>query len=464
MKNHVEQTVYSFLKKEIKIKNTPILLGLSGGPDSTALFYVLLKLQRWISFSFHIAHIDHLWRKESTQEAQELSILAKKYKIPFHLKTLKNQNTKGNREALCREERLIFFSQICKTYHCQALLLAHHANDQAETVLKRTFEGASLPQLSGIKKKNIVHGITIWRPLLSVSKKDLTDWLEKHHLSAFQDHSNFDPTYLRGKMRTRLIPQLSKTFGKQIQQSLCKIGEEAYELKDFLDNRIHMHLSSIKNTIMGAFLDFTSLPPLHSIELKHLLRKLCSMNTLSLNREVLHKLQTLLLQNAANRHIITDTNLLFIDRKKIFITSKHIPVYSHPSIVLTPGTHYLGIWEICVTLANSKQRLATTSWEQLWHGKIQVSVPKDNYSLISPKANSLYPGNSSICRWWNKHRVPAFLRYYPPLLKKNHKIYHEFLTGKSCISQDRQKEQNYLNISLTRKKKKSSPFTSLKKK
>ncbi len=122
----------------------PLLLGLSGGPDSLALYYGLLSCQRKYNISFHIAHIDHGWRLESAQEAEQMRQLAERAGIPFHLKKLKPAELKGNLEMACRIERYRFFAELCQTCSFQGVLVGHQRDDQSETILKKLLEGGPL--------------------------------------------------------------------------------------------------------------------------------------------------------------------------------------------------------------------------------------------------------------------------------------------------------------------------------
>ena len=133
-------------------------------------------------------------------------LLANELKLPFHLKTLNPQTLVGNLEAACRNERLKFFKELSKQHGYQAVILAHHADDQAETVLKRVFEGADLTCMGGLKEKSEINGLSVWRPLLNVSKNDVLIWLQQHGHVAITDKTNLDPKYLRGRCRIQIIP------------------------------------------------------------------------------------------------------------------------------------------------------------------------------------------------------------------------------------------------------------------
>ena len=127
--------------------SSPLLLALSGGPDSLCLFYALLKYRNESNTPFHVAHVNHNWREKSVLEAQTLEQLASKHQVPFHLKILDPSLLRGNLEAACREERYQFFASLCQFNQFQGVLTGHHQGDQAETIFKRILEGARLVSL-----------------------------------------------------------------------------------------------------------------------------------------------------------------------------------------------------------------------------------------------------------------------------------------------------------------------------
>ncbi|MCH9703393.1 MAG: tRNA lysidine(34) synthetase TilS, partial [Chlamydiae bacterium] len=132
--------------KKICAGRGPLLLALSGGPDSMAL----LHLMRELNHPFEVAHIDHGWREKSAEEAEKLQTLVNE---PFHLKRL--EKFSQNAEDQARRARLNFFRELCEKRGLEGVLLGHHADDQAETVLKRLFEGARLTKLSGLERERI---------------------------------------------------------------------------------------------------------------------------------------------------------------------------------------------------------------------------------------------------------------------------------------------------------------------
>jgi tRNA(Ile)-lysidine synthetase-like protein len=210
-------------------EQSPLLLGYSGGPDSKALLYALLES----GALFHVAHVDHGWREESAMEAKLISEEMERLGIPFYQTRL----TRVAGEAEAREDRLAFFRSLFQKHPFQALLLAHHGDDLAETTLKRVFEGSHLPFLGGMQQSSILDGMPIFRPLLTVSKKDVLDFLEKRNLVPFIDPTNEDPSYLRARLRQEVFPFLEKSFGKKVKENLQYLSERSYELQNYLDQK-----------------------------------------------------------------------------------------------------------------------------------------------------------------------------------------------------------------------------------
>ncbi len=280
------------------IPGKPLLIGYSGGPDSKALLHLLLECRRFFSFELHAAHIDHGWRKESGEEAELIRKEMAAFNLPFHLNSLSLSDFHpGNTEEQGRRQRLEFFKEIYSEIGAQALLLAHHAGDQSETVLKRVFEGASLFSLSGLSIENTLEGMQVWRPFLFREKKEILDWLSKRNLNYFDDSTNRSLKFLRGKMREELFPMITASFGKKIAANLCRMGEEAKELKEYFQDLNRPILESIS----GGRLDLNAFLPMPSIRLKFLLKGWLEQEKISLSREIIEGIAGALNQGASQK-------------------------------------------------------------------------------------------------------------------------------------------------------------------
>lgn len=400
----------------------PLLLALSGGPDSMALYHMLQQTQ----IPFAVAHVNHNWRAESAAEAE---FLRNYVTVPFHLHTLNPNTHSGNLEDGCRRERLAFFRSLMAEQGYQAVLMGHHADDQAETVLKRLFEGAYLSALGAMKPSATIDDVRIFRPLLKVRKGALLDYCHQHELPYFKDQTNEDERFLRAKMRRTLIPQLSATFGKEIAQPLEHLAEEAHELESYLEKKVATLLAQGQLGPFGWMLEVPlETPP---VELRFLLRKLLPA------RQHVQTALNLLMSGAANKQV----GPLWIDRRRLFFTHT-LEIPSEP-LRLKEGVHTWGPYHI--TVERTMTPTKPTGWKALWHGESVHTLPEGSYTLCKMK-NKYYPGSSPISEWWNKAKIPVCLRGQVPVIQSGEAIVHEYLTGKQAAT-DLGADQ-YLKITL----------------
>lgn len=241
-------------KKQIQAMKGKLLLALSGGPDSMALFYLFLECKK----DFAIAHVDHNLREESVEEKQILARMAKKAGVPFYSSTLSGVSFEDrNLEATLRTARYQFFQQIMKEHEFDFLCLGHQRDEKSETVIKRFFEGSSLLNLYGLQAKSSLYGMKIFRPLIDTPKIDILQFLQSRSAQYFIDQSNIEGDNLRAKMRRELIPHLEKSFGKNIQRSICDIASQAHDCKQYIEREILKIGDICKSGPFGEFYPFT---------------------------------------------------------------------------------------------------------------------------------------------------------------------------------------------------------------
>jgi tRNA(Ile)-lysidine synthase len=280
--------------------SSPLLVAYSGGPDSKALLYAALE---WGKTSFHVVHVDHGWREESREEQGLLAREIEALGLQFHCTRLAPTRT----EEEARTLRYTYFWQLQQRLSCQALLLGHHADDLAETVLKRIFEGAHLHSLTGMRRIAKWAELPLWRPLLSITRATIEDWLQEHRLSALNDRTNQDPRFLRARMRTQLLPFLNKTFGKNIARNLLMLSERSQELREYLHQQ---NQNRIVRGSFGIWIDGTELP---RIELRALIQQ-----EISLPRSVLESILDWIEQKVPRRTLTAARRRLFLDRGHLF--------------------------------------------------------------------------------------------------------------------------------------------------
>lgn len=433
----LEKIIYDFLKTHV---DQPFLLALSGGPDSLCLYHLLLQAKVF----FGVAHVNHNWRKESCEEAAILQRMAQANGVPFHLKALNPIELQGNLEEACRNERLKFFGELCHAHGYQAVMLGHHADDHAETVLKRIFEGSDLTLLSGLQRVKRMENLTLWRPLLGIKKVEILAWLEAKSITPFEDKTNADERFLRGRMRAKIVPELARTFGKEIGTALCHLAEESQELQEHIAKIAEPYLATVERGPYGVLLDLRENFPKSFFELKSVVGALCRREGFSLSRHSLKSVCQLLMEGKANCRFHQDGNTFFVDRRCLFLLHA-LPEGEDSRQLLKEGESFWGSWKIEVRSVQEYFLPQQTGWKAAWHGCVEVVVSHAKYELGQALMNAPYPGKSSISRWWNEHKVPNFLWRELPVLWQADRICGEFLSEK----QQRSNCGPYLHIILS---------------
>ncbi|MBU1124870.1 MAG: tRNA lysidine(34) synthetase TilS [Candidatus Omnitrophica bacterium] len=213
-----------------------VLLGVSGGPDSVALAYAFHSLQKNLTLTLHIAHLDHMLRRESGHDAQFVETLGRRLNIPVTVKrvAVKRSTQNSSLEEAGRRERLRFFFNVAKQIKADKIALGHTLDDQAETVLMRILRGAGLHGLSAIAPKRYISGFCIIRPLIEVKRADIERFLKKKRITACRDSSNSKNIFLRNRLRNTLIPALAKDYNRNIKEALANLAETVSSDYDYL--------------------------------------------------------------------------------------------------------------------------------------------------------------------------------------------------------------------------------------
>lgn len=307
-----------FLKKK-SVYGKKICLGYSGGVDSTALLHILQKCQRFVDFSISIAHVNHGWRVESDYEADQIRNFSEKNKLQLYLYTIPKHNWKNNIEDRYRKERMRFFQRLYGENSFDILFLAHHAQDRAETVLKRVLEGSSLHKIAGLKEVTSYYSMPIYRPLISVNKKDLIQYVDHYKLIYFEDNTNLDQKYLRNRMRQTLFPLIEKYFQKGIFENLLKLADRCQILDQYLQKKTEKFYTGLRREAELIIVDFSLFCPLERIEVDFFLRGLLESIGVTLSSSQIFTVVTCLIENKYDKSTRTKDFALRIHGKILYI-------------------------------------------------------------------------------------------------------------------------------------------------
>ncbi|MGD8458137.1 MAG: tRNA lysidine(34) synthetase TilS [Anaerolineales bacterium] len=205
----------------------PLVVGVSGGPDSLCLLHVLKKL----GFHAIVAHLNHGIRPEAAAEAEFVKAASGELGFKHHAK-VDDAPSHAEKEGLAIEEaarrlRYTFLFGVAEEEKAQAVAVGHNADDQVETVLMHLLRGAGLSGLRGMQARIVLPSwheqIPLVRPLLGVWRREVMAYCEEHNLEPRFDRSNLDTTYFRNRLRHELVPVL-ESYNPRIRELTWRMG------------------------------------------------------------------------------------------------------------------------------------------------------------------------------------------------------------------------------------------------
>lgn len=228
--------VFNTINKHRLIKpREAIIVAVSGGPDSVALLEILhaINVTKNLQVNLFIAHLNHQLRgKFSEEDAQFVQNVSKDLSLPYILKSVNiqevAQQTKCSIEETARRERYKFFMESAQRHHATVVATGHTADDNIETTLHRIIRGTGTLGLGGIPIKRplaIDSTIQLVRPLLFTWRKEILQYLGEKHFPYRTDASNYEPVYLRNKIRLELLPLLENKYNPHIKHSLIQLSQ-----------------------------------------------------------------------------------------------------------------------------------------------------------------------------------------------------------------------------------------------
>lgn len=249
-----KQVIDNILEYDLIKEGENIVIGVSGGPDSMALLYLLIEAKKQIDFNINIAHVNHGVRGSDAKE-DELFVekKAKELNIPYYSREvdmLGYAKEKGiSAEEAGRELRYGFFREILSDLGGGKIAVAHNMNDQAETLLMRILRGTGIDGLKGMDY--IVDDII--RPILNISREDIETYIKENKIDTVLDKTNLMPIYTRNKIRLELIPYLENNFNPNIINALWRLSQTSSLDSNFLEKYAEERYSQLlKNEDKGG--------------------------------------------------------------------------------------------------------------------------------------------------------------------------------------------------------------------
>jgi tRNA(Ile)-lysidine synthase len=234
------------------------LIAVSGGADSVAL----LRVMHSLGYQIEACHCNfNLRGEESKRDEVFVRKLCHELNIELHLIHFDTftyaELHKISIEMAARELRYNYFEQLCKDIHAKAVCVAHHGDDNVETVLLNLLRGTGIHGLSGIKLYRPISDsseIGVVRPLLCVTRKEIEDWLKKIQQDYVIDSSNLSDDILRNQIRLNVIPllqQMIPNVSTNLQQTVHLLSEAEKCYNTYIDDNLppsEVKISDLRQT------------------------------------------------------------------------------------------------------------------------------------------------------------------------------------------------------------------------
>jgi tRNA(Ile)-lysidine synthase len=235
-----------------------VVVAVSGGPDSVALLDLLQQLAPEFGLALVVAHADHGIHAESGAVAAAVRQLAERWALPCEVGEL--ALGPGATETIARRARYAWLGEVRQRHAAPYIAMAHHRDDQLETILLRLLRGSAPAGLAGMAAR--ARGGLV-RPLLPFTKAELAAYLAARELPSHDDPANRDPKHLRTWVRRTLVPLVTERLGARARDDVVRAGraaalerrawDRALEHLPELDLRRHTHGFDVARAVLGRY-------------------------------------------------------------------------------------------------------------------------------------------------------------------------------------------------------------------
>ncbi len=217
------------------VRPGPVIVAVSGGPDSAVLLDLLVQLAPERGLALVVAHADHGIQPESGAVGAQVGRLAQGYGVAFELGELGLGS--GTSETAARRARYAWLREVQRRRTARYLVTAHHRDDQIETILLRVLRGSASAGLAGMTARG--RGGLV-RPLLPFGRDEIAAYLAERGLAAHDDPANRDPRHLRSWVRHHVLPPLVERLGRGAMDDLIRLGRHAAEERRAWDRALEL--------------------------------------------------------------------------------------------------------------------------------------------------------------------------------------------------------------------------------
>ncbi|MDD4515023.1 tRNA lysidine(34) synthetase TilS [Massilibacteroides sp.] len=286
----------------------PIIVGVSGGADSVALLSVLCDL----NYQCIAAHCNfHLRGSESDHDEAFVRTFTSARNIPYYKIDFDTESYAEEKhisiEMAARELRYQWFEQLRVSLSAQAIAVAHHEQDNVETVLLNLIRGTGIKGLTGMQPKNEY----VVRPLLSVKRNDILAWLEHKDISYVTDSTNLSDEYTRNFIRLKIIPLLEE-INPSVSEAIIRTAENLTDAEKLYASSLSEYQKKVLSEDHSVLIE----PLLNTPAPKTVLYEI--LKSYGFNRSVVNDIY-LSLSGESGKRFYSSTHQLLKDRDRLFI-------------------------------------------------------------------------------------------------------------------------------------------------
>ncbi len=423
--NKLETLVYDTIKSRNMIsEGDKVVVGLSGGADSSTLLYVLCKLKSVIGFEIVAAHLNHGIRgEEALRDMRFSEEFAKELGVDFCNKTVDTIDYASKNglsvETAGRKLRYDFFDDVCTQYGCNKIAVAHNKNDRAETIIMNLIRGCGANGLEGIKAVNE----SIIRPLIDVSRNEIEEYASINNINFVTDSTNNEDIYTRNMVRNKIISYM-KDINPNVVNNIIRTADIISDENDYINSKC-AELCPMYCDDLKVYLSKKSFRKLNSIEKRRVILSAIEKIVNSTDNVTYSQIVNALKTEATGKeiHFANGVILTYTSDKVVFSLSKdEICNYCYqlkpnePLVVKETNTTYL---MTVVDKVSKEKNTVYISADDIDINNIMLRSRNEG-DIFKP--SGLDGKSKKVKKYFIDSKIPADERNNYPLLVCNDKI------------------------------------------
>ena len=424
----MENKLINFFKENNLIfESKTFVLAVSTGMDSAVMLDAFIEFKKKYNINIIVAHVNHHMREQSEIEEKYIKDRCEKLDIQCFIKGLYFDKLDDNFEATARKLRYEFMLNLVKKQNADYLVLAHHANDNIETIMMRIMRGSSLVGYSGMQEITNMKGVKVIRPFLNISKEEIIKYQHEKQVVYFEDETNSSDDYTRNRIRKEIVPKMFEEC-KDLIHKFTEFRETIYEASLIVNNVRDEFINSHVKTENNIVINRTEFLKLNGYMREEVLFEILKSYSLSkVNIKELIKIIDSDIANYNNR--FKSLFNFIIEYDNVVITKKDNYKCFEEVIIDCPGEYIIGDKKIvCVFEKNNK---INYNLKEMWYNTTELPITiryrKDGDKIL---VNGL---NKNLNKLFIDLKVPMSLRNNTILACKGENVLMAFGIKKSDL-------------------------------